>query len=479
MLMDGVKFDDTIRDSPRKRAVASVVAFIERKLGVTAMYNRRSVPFGRLDLLEPLRIAAQLKEMGVINWYGPTDVRALCDEPPIRLWSCRIAEVEDSTSGGASVSDDAGALYAALAEAQERYIWWRKTDYFIAPVRATARDMQTKHRIIPPESFTGFSNEQRENSPALRIEPTTTFLWIEGTSLTTDKKVHVPAQMVSAAHRPRTASPREPLIRTQITNGLATWPTRAGAQLAGILECLEREAYMIMWFNQLTLPRANIARLRERSSTFDTLIARCERYRLQVHIVPLLTDAPTHAVIAVVEDQSGSSPRFSVGLKAHRSLAHASERAALEALRARRFTRGVDASKFYDPSKSVEEIGHRGRVHYWEKPEHAKHLEFLIAGEEREFPETVWEHDSIEQQLERVVRWCKEKNYECVSVPMTHSRANVTPWFIEMIVMPDIEPTHLTEDLKHLGGKRIKDVPLQFGYTPRETPFTERPHPFC
>jgi ribosomal protein S12 methylthiotransferase accessory factor len=352
-------------------------------------------------------------------------------------------------------------------------------DYFRRPILSTARELASRYPILAPERFVGFSEKQRLTDPDLALAADAKFLWIQGVSLVTGKKTYVPAQQVSAAHRPFSVTPREPMIRRLITNGLATWPTYAGARLAGALECLEREAYMVMWFNQLTLPRAKLPSLRARSSTLDTLIARCERYGLKVHVVPMLTDAPTHAVCAVLEDASAVGPRFVLGLKANRSLTRAAEGAILEALRARRFTRREDAAKYFDPGKGVDAIGHRGRIYYWAIPEHAKHLEFLTKGEEKEFPEAAWENDMIEQHLQRVTTWCRDKRYECVAVSLGTSKKNPIPWHVEMVIIPELQPTHLTENFRHLGGERLKSVPEQFGYRARETPFIERPHPYC
>jgi ribosomal protein S12 methylthiotransferase accessory factor len=473
MIVDGERFGEV---AGSRKAAASFVEFLERKLGITALYDRRRVAFGSLDLLEPLQLASTLLDRGVIDSFGPAE--ELPDEPPLRIWSCRIHDRAQSSGTGASANDDKAALFAALAESLERYIWWTQRDYFLRPVRGTSGKMGSRFPIIAPERFVSFSQQQREASPELRLSPDASYLWIRGTSLVTGKKTYVPAQTVGAAHNPSAASPREPLIRMQTTNGLATWPTRTGARLAGALECIEREAFIILWFNQLTVPRAKLSSLRQRSASLDVLLSRCERYRLQVHIVPMLTDAPTHAVLAVVEDKSGVGSPYAFGLKADRSFAHAAEKALVEALRARRFSRYEDAAKKFDDSKQVDDIGHRERVFYWRKPEHAMHLEFLVQGEEKEIDVAPWEHDTPEEHLARIVRWCKEKKFECVSVALGTSKANPTPWHIEMVIMPDLQPVHLTEKVRHLGGERLKCVPEQFGYSPREQAFIERPHPF-
>lgn len=474
MFIDGIPFGGTLADTGKGRSIAAFIAYLEKKLGISAVYDRRRIPFGRDDLTAAFDIASLLLERNIIKEYGPGP--RFPDEPPLKIWGCTRSDAK--VTGGASVNSDSAALFAALAEALERSLWWDQRDYYVRPRRASAKDMAAHFRIIEPERFASFSEEQRTGDPTIRLEPDAPYLWIEGVSLVSGKRTYVPAQTVSAAHLARAAVPKEPLIRVQTTNGLATWPTKAGAQLAGALELIERDAYMVTWFNQLTLPRAKISALRERSATFDMLVSRCERYGISVHIIPLITDAPTYAVCAVVEDKGGVGPRFCVGLKADRSLAHAAERATVEALRGRLFARRGDYRKEFDTAKPVDKIGHRERIYYWQVPENASHLEFLVSGEEKEFPEAAWERDTVEQHLQRLVTWCKEREYEWVTVPLGTSRANPTKWHVEMTLIPELTPTHLLEERRHLGGKRLKSVPPLFGYTPRELPFIERPHPF-
>lgn len=477
MLVDGVRYDQNISANPRTRAIAAFVELIERKLGLVALRDLRSVPFGRADLAEQFRLGKKLIELGVIRGYGMPLM--LPDEPPFRLWSCRMPYGEDTYAGGASIDSDKDALTAALAEAIERYVWYTQRDYFVRSQRCSSREMAKRHAAIMPERFAGFSEEQRAALADLTFSPDASYLWIEGVSLVTGKRTYIPAQTASAAVHPLQKPEREPLIRTQTTIGLATWPTLDGARLAGALECIEREAYMVLWFNQLTLPRAKLSSVRARSASLEKIIERCERYGFKVHLVPMLTDAPTHAICAVLEDESGVGPRFALGLKAHRSFARAAEHAILEALRARRVLRSSgDAAKAFDPSASVGTIGHLDRLFYWQSASNAKRLEFLVAGEDADMPEAAWEHDSAQQHLARVIAWCREKKFECVSVSLGGSRVNPMPWKIEMVIMPELQPTHLSETFPHLGGKRLKEVPRMFGYEPLETPYIAAPHPY-
>ena len=475
MIFDGWPYAQYIK---RASALQYFIEFLEKKLGVSVLYSYRNAPFERPDLFDVFRIGQLLKSRNVITDVYP--LTSFSDEPPLKLWGAACNDTKKTLAGGGSVESDEAALYAAFGEALERYLWFTQRDYFKKPRYATASKISRFGNFIAPERFVSFTEAQREKNPHLRLNPNVEYLWIQGVSLVHEKKVYLPAQTASAAVHPHNQDHREPLIRQQTTIGTATWPTKLGARLAGILEIIEREAYMVMWFNQLTLPRIALEPLRQKNGALDIVLERCERYRLRVHAVKMITDAPTHAVCAVVEDVSDLAPRFSFGLKAHRSLSLAVERALLEALRARRTFRSREEERnAWDPTMPIGKIGHIERTFYWALPQHAPRLSFLVEGKTIETKEAQWENDSDQAHFERLIVWCRNKGYECVSVSAGTSAANPTRWHVETVVMPDIQPTHLHESLRHLSGVRLKAIPEQFGYTILPEPFVESPHPYC
>jgi len=189
----------------------------------------------------------------------------------------------------------------------------------------------------------------------------------------------------------------------------------------------------------------------------------------------MLTDAPAYAMCTVIEDLSGKGPRFTVGLKAHRSLAAAVEKSATEALRARYSVRlGMNETEITD----VQSIGHYDRVPYWTREENAKKLEFLISGGMKDVEPQPWDNDSEASHLARIVEWLQKNNIEAVSVPLTHSKLNVSDLHIEMVVIPKLHALHLYERDLALGGERWRTVPKLFGIQPRPEMFTAEPHPF-
>lgn len=479
MILDGVPYEEVVLQSgentaPRK-AVIAFIRWLEKRLGVQVVYDRRRAFQGYVELAPEVELARRLIKANVIkaiyNFNFPPDL------PGVKLWKCRPTDWTPLYPGGAAVTHKA-ALVAGLAESMERYLWFTQKDYYKDPVEATEQEMAGRGvPYIPLSSFQSYSKEERARSARYELRSDAKYLWIKAQSLTQGREVYVPAQTVSAAWAQQR---KEPLIREYITTGLATWPTQAGARTAGFLEVVERDAYMITWLNQLSMPKVAVASLRGQNLELDRLVDQIERYRFKLHVVKLCTDAPAHAVSVIIEDTTDTAPKFSVGLKAHFNMAEAVYGALMEAIRANHSNRNYyRRGESWDTSFPEEDVGHVERVRYWSVPETAEHLRFLVLGKEELHTGGVWEHDTKEMYLERAIAWCKEKQYDLLCVPLGISKANVTPWYVEMTVVPQLTPTYLYEARRQTGSSRIQSVPLALGYSPRETPFVERPHPFA
>ena len=482
MLRDVVSFSSGWRAFKRASptpAIASFVAFMERRLGGAFAYDVSAFPYGAEDLADLFGLAEDFRRRGIIASYSRG--QNLADEPKFPRWQAAYADTHHGPASGMATNDERQALTATLAETIERYVWFHATDYFQSPQKQTASAMAKRGAIMAPERFAGFSNEQRAADPLLTIKPESEYLWIRGRSWVSGKKIWIPAQVVSGKYGAENMRYKktEPVILSTITTGLATGVTQRDAILGGILEILERDAFMIMWLNQLSLPRLDLDALALESDTFAMLLAKCRRYRLQIDAVRLITDAPTYAVCAVVRDAAREGVAFAIGLKANRSPARAVEGALLEALRMRQNVRNDIKRGTLDESKVPADIVHLEHATYWALGDRAQRTAFMTTGPVEKRKREVWEDDTASQHLDRILAWCCEKGYGCASVDLGRSHENISPWKIEMVVMPEMQPLHQTERLIYLGGERLVTIPKMFGHQPRPTPFADEPHPFA
>lgn len=464
-------------------AVAALLQFLEKKLGIRAIYDLALVPQHDPTLIPLIALAKKMHRAQIIYSFQKTPLSP--DEPQLFEWNARcVSEVNASealTASGSSCESDKQALERMLGEVIERYLWAAKTDY-LATRTGSVKSLTRSNSIIAPERFAGFSIEARKKTEKLRIAPDQEFTWAKAYSWVSRSSVWVPAHLVTGSQNVG-KTPSEPLVQQRTTTGCAAYPTQPGALLRGALEVIERDAYMIMWLNQLTLPRINIEELTHARRSLGTLVERCVRYRLEVHAIRLVTDAPIQAICVVLEDKSHNPlPRLSFGLSAHFSLIDAVEKALVEALRMRRTAQTMYASS-PTPAKHRETraVGHTDRLVYWMHNKKDRALDFMISGpiESLRTGDLAAETGTDADKFERIVEWCRSVGYECLSVAFTKSKANVTPWHIERVLIPELQPLHLNDAWPHTGGARIQAVPKAFGYAPRKEPYTDTPHPFA
>ncbi len=471
-------FIEATRKGVQRSSLVAFINFIEKQFGGSLVIDSAKLPFGRGDLLSLFGVAQKLIDAGVIVKYQP--VFGYADEPLQYHWTAEYNIAIKNQAGGMSVEGDAEALTATLAEGLERYLWFAEHDFLVDTVHTSVSNMhRSARKFIDPESFVGFTKEQRTRNTKLTLKTDSVFLWTAGYSWTMRSTTYIPAQTIMSGSSGLYKD--EPVILVPITTGLATWPTKEGAVLAGALEVIERDAYMITWLNQLPLPRLNIVQLALRRPSLAKLLETCARYGFIAQATRLPTDAPAYVVCASVEDESGMLPRFTIGLKAHRDLARAVEGALLEALRMHQNVRTRrEKLGAFDLTRDKHSINHMDRTLYWAEPDNVDKILFLSGvPSDNIVPLEPWDDDSETAHLDRVVAWANKRKYDIVSVSLGASKKNVSPWHVEMVVIPQLQPMHQNEKMPYLGGSRLEEIPTLFGYTPLSKPFNDEPHPFA
>lgn len=411
-----------------------------------------------------LAIAAErfetLRRAGIVS--GAARIIVPGSEPAFSAWGV-VHSNERRIAGGLSADNDVRALIGGLSEALERYVWMKETDYFDSPITARGSETRGDLGFVPLTAFAGFSEEH------IRSLDDTPLLWVRGTSLLSGNKMYLPANTVSAAHAD---TAHEPLVRPSVSTGLATGPSSEFAALGGLLEIIERDAFMISWLNALPLPCLDPRELCASNASLGALIDRCDAAGVHIHAKRLVTDAPAYVIAAGVSGGRDPRPPMAIGLKAHRDAGAALEGALLEALRARLVSRHADSmSNFHNDPRD-----YRHRLRYWNDPAHAHVLEAYMSGTIEQLAEEEWTRDTDAQHIARIVRWAASRGYECITVDLSHARANPTDLRIIMSVIPQLQPMHLDESQPAMHGARLTEIPQAFGYATRKGLVAE-PHP--
>ncbi len=418
-------------------------------------------------------IVHTLQSLGIIQYFSKN--KSYPDEP-------RVFGYSTSEGGGRDFLSEENAAWKAIAESIERYIW-RRYDFF-SKNQITAPYKKIKKEALDIFSLAGFTEEQKKTRPDLRFSENTLFGWIPAHSLISNKKMLCPIQFVSSLYfrknvkTPWNKEAVEPMLRWCITTGLASGRTLEEAVVAGILEVVERDAFMITYLNKLSPPLIDIEHLASQDKDIETVLKKFKRYKLDVYLLSLPTDFPVFVTLALVVDHTGKGPAASVGASADFNI----KTCILDALSEPLSVRMAKKETWKEPL-NLDRIGREGRILYYTKKENAHKLDFLIHGKKINVnlkkdsaPKSTSMRYSKEQ-LAILVNELRLKNLETCYINLTTKETGRLDIHTAFVIIPELQPMHLDEEIPYFGGKRLKEVPLKLGYTPAKE-LNKDPHPF-
>jgi ribosomal protein S12 methylthiotransferase accessory factor len=446
--------------------------------------------FANFEQENGFEILHRLIDKEIMEQCSKRAYRPFPDEPPLHRFTTVVKRQyykKDRVSNkprrpviayGGSLFSEEEALWTALGETIERYAFFN----FNPPKKQIVSKSYSEIRDQALDIFTlaGIDPQLREKQKILQFNESTIFKWVEGFSLTQNKKLLIPQQLASAFnHRLHEA---EPQIRPAVTTGAAAHRTLEDALVGGIRELIERDAFMITWMNKITPERIALHSLR--STRLQTVLQQLERYGLELHLLHLPTDFPLHEILSVIVDRSGMGPTFCMSGNTDFDLYEATERAVREIVSMRLLGRAFHERSgekdfhrlAYDPKK----LDLESRVVYWYDNKRLPDLEFLIEGEVipiDDFPKYTVPR-TVKEKLTLLIRDFKKKGLELAYVDILDRKLSKELDFrAVMAIAPELQPMHLHEEIPYNWGRRLNEIPKLCGYKSLKIKNT-LPHPF-
>lgn len=447
------------------------------------------------ESLRALRILGALREKGIVKTFS-TSHQSYPDEPPsVTTYVTLGGESRFGISGqGTHFDDRAATLWPALGEAIERLSLTRpflKENEHINVTWKEMRDVDT----LDLEEISGFSPEEKKRKHpyfTFHYDEQTVFRWVKAKDMVDDRAIWTPLQSFSFAHMrdyvnksSSISSEIEPLLSPVISTGAAAGQTLEDALLRGLLEVIERDAFIIYWLNQMPAKRIRLSSFGK--PRFEHLLNLCARYRLELHVLYLKTDVPVHTVCIVTVDKSGVGPAIMVNAKTGTDLEETTYVAAADALGQR-----GRARLFFDDNKqkgkvfpkNVNEIDHKGRMYMWHDIERLMDIQPFISGEEIDISqvESYSYPSESKEALSQLLKFFKEKDYQVIYREMIGGELkDITEGLsVTKVFVPQMQPLYLEEQIRCTGGKRLREIPKLLGYdvSEKNDSFTTLPHPF-
>jgi ribosomal protein S12 methylthiotransferase accessory factor len=429
-----------------------------------------------------------LRDQGIISHARFEPIMAAHDRPHFPEFSLaldpRRRPTDGRVSGYAAFGTDTDretAMAKAVGEALERYFLslYKRSDL----LRAARTSLE---RAGTPSLdlglLNGFLPFQKEAWPVLGADEHTELYWVEGERYPDGVRTLLPAQLVFWNYRHREPPPQEQLLARITTSGCAGHFTKEEAVLAGLLELIERDAFLIFWLNRIAPPVLDVSGIDD--AALRESLAYAERCRLKATFLNTTSDIRVPTVACVVEDaRAVSAPVLSLGSASGFSLGTTLRRALLEALATNRYTAArppYELPDSYAPFTDAA-LDRTKRLSLWRGKRMAERFSFFTSGKKQDARELARETEAIgaSAQLAYVLRELRAKGpgYETYIYEKTDRVLGALGFHAVRVIVPRLIPMYLREFAAPLDAVRLREVPAMLGYQAAEHP-NPWPHPF-
>lgn len=340
-------------------------------------------------------------------------------------------------------------------------------------IRTSAKKLNRD--VINPNRIVAYSEKQYQSIPWLaKFTSHREYFWKEVLSFSEGKKKYLP---IDCLYYP---VPEELGLEYYHTlansSGVAAGFSFEESLLRGVYEICERDAFMVVWLNRLSMPKIPINLLPARHQEITTTL---KELGYAVHLVDLTLDNVPVVLAIVVNPER--IPALVLGMSANLNILLAVEKALQEILQQLwwAFRRDFKVRVLKNPRK-VSDVRDHAALYASEK--YLRHANFLWSGEFRDLKTRIIlsSISSWKQELIQVCDVLEQAGSQVIVADLTPSyfrQAGV--WVVRAIVL-GLVPVSFGYGLEPLGMPRIKALPSHLGLESnrwsRDKPFT---HPYA
>lgn len=316
--------------------------------------------------------------------------------------------------------------------------------------------------------------------------------WVWGYSFQRQAPLLVPEH---CAYYGLPTSEENPSFLFEVSNGCALGNCLEEAIFHGILEVVERDAFLLTWYARLKVPRLDLRSITD--PKIRLLIEHLEYhagYTIYAFNITLNHALPCLCLLGVDEQQRDGKPRALVSAGSHPQ----PEQALLKALREfamylaypRPFDQQArkEAQAMFNDSRLVQRMDQHPQIYYL--PEAFERLQFLYQSERQQtfqeaFP-NLYQQPAQRLDLRDDLEWLSgfylQQGMDVIVVDQTAPEHQPCGLNCVKVLMPGMLPMTFGEQNRRVTGfERLHQLPLTLGY--QDHPLTEAeinpyPHPF-
>jgi ribosomal protein S12 methylthiotransferase accessory factor len=367
------------------------------------------------------------------------------------------------------------AVAAAVGEALERY----SASYVPHERLVHASAAELGAEAVCPQRFALFSDRQYEADgfPFERFTRDLRVPWVRGWSIRDGRAVWLPAELVYLGDAVSDGARR---IGYATSSGAACADSTGEALVRGLCELLERDAFMIVWANRLSLPLIDVSRHERLRALEQDLFARTG---LCYSAVDMSCVHGLPSVLAVVRAPADVAGALGVGAGTAPSLERAWWKALAEAFSARAAGAKLALLACEPPHRPEEIRSFEDHIRYYADHTAAGAAAYLDASPERVDAGSIprLEGETAAEQVAALSDRLRSAGSSGYAVDTTAPDVRALGLSVVKAVVPELCPLDVAHTARHLGGRRLYEAPVTLGL--RAEPLDEdhlnpEPHPF-
>jgi ribosomal protein S12 methylthiotransferase accessory factor len=351
-------------------------------------------------------------------------------------------------------------------------------------IKGSYRNLEDK--ALNPVTVGVYTKEQyaQPDFPFKPFDPDLPIDWVWGYSFLQERSILVPESLAYYS----TAFGQG--FVNEASNGCALGGSLEEAVFHGILEVVERDAFLMTWYAQLPVPRlapdsANDKELRLMSGRLQAVTG----YHLHLYNMTMENGIPSIWAIAKNSKSEGANLLCAAGahlnpMKAAKSAIH--ELAAMLPMINEEFeTNREDCMSMLRDSSLVQRMEDHALL--YSLPQAQERLQFLLDNNRplRTFDEefkSIPKHADLSEELKDMIQLFRHLKLDVIVVNQTAPETLRNGLFCVKVLIPGMLPMSFGHHLTRLTGlERLSKMPVELGYTRKPVTFEQInpfPHPF-
>jgi ribosomal protein S12 methylthiotransferase accessory factor len=377
-------------------------------------------------------------------------------------------------TGGTALTQQ-HALVKAIGESVERYCG----EFYDPASIVFSSSRKLGESCIPARRFILFHAMQYDRSfPFRTVSDDDVIGWVEAYSLTREQKVLVPARMVHFSYNP---AGKEPLFEMSPVSGYACGSSVEEAVLSGICEVVERDAFMLFWYNWLPVPSLDLHAAE--SPVLRSVLQRFHPAPVRLYCSDITSDVGIPVCLALMVSDAPGWPAAICALAAHLDVEQAITKAMFELAANHLYVRAYFEQPAYRPIPRVAAEINEPQDHglFYCLHENMPYLQVLTAPAVVLPPGRSGSLDckNVTRNIQSCVTRLRALGLAVIVSDLTTPDIDGIGLKVVKVLIPGMQPIDFGQ-WRHLGGRRLYEVPASLGYRgasgPHELNFA--PHPF-